>query len=64
CDHRVQQVQIKDKGEGKFAVDVRVKLISDTFSGEKIDMLVNEEWELTLATSGQVTIDKYAVTVL
>ena len=64
CDHQVQQVEISSKGNGRYAVDLRVQLIADTFDGETIDLLVNEDWVLTLSSNGQVTIEEYMVTVV
>lgn len=61
CDHDVQQIQINDKGDGRYDVDLRVHLTADGVNGESIDLLVNEVWELTLSSNGQVSINEYQV---
>ena len=64
CDHEVQQVEISSKADGQYAVDLRVRLVADRLDGEKVDLLVNEDWVVSLDGNGQVIIHEYMVTVV
>ena len=64
CDHEVQQVEIHSKGNGQYAIDLRVRLVANRHDGEKVDLLVNEDWILNLSNNGHVSIEEYIVTVV
>ncbi|WED23806.1 NAD(P)H-dependent oxidoreductase [Vibrio sp. JC009] len=64
CRHEVQQVQVNDKGNGQYNVDLRVKFAAETYTGEKIEMLINEQWLVTLSSNGQVSIHQYLANVV
>ncbi|WP_026971025.1 NAD(P)H-dependent oxidoreductase [Aliagarivorans marinus] len=65
CQHIIEQVEVKPEGD-KFKVELRIRLIADTYSdsalkGESLNLLVNEEWQLSLDEQGEVTIHTYKV---
>lgn len=61
CVHDVQQVQINDKDNGKYGIDLRIQLTAETFTGEVVDILVNEEWTVSLASNSDISIKQYQV---
>ncbi|MCF2858726.1 NAD(P)H-dependent oxidoreductase [Pseudoalteromonas sp. SMS1] len=69
CEHVVEQVTVNKNGEDSYLVELRVRLIADTFAdsklkGEKINLLVNELWQLKVRENKEVEISQYSVEVL
>ncbi|GEM78944.1 NAD(P)H-dependent oxidoreductase [Vibrio superstes] len=59
CQHIVENVQVFEN-EGDIKAELRIRLIADTFSGESINLLVNEKWDLVDVDS-KLVITRYLV---
>ncbi|UPQ88838.1 NAD(P)H-dependent oxidoreductase [Vibrio sinaloensis] len=57
--HRLEQVVVNPKADEYYA-EIRVRLTAETTQGEHINVLVNEEWKVDLA-SGEPRIVTYKV---
>ncbi|KZN31002.1 hypothetical protein N480_03320 [Pseudoalteromonas luteoviolacea S2607] len=69
CEHVVEQITVNKKGEQSYLVELRVRLLADTFAdsklqGEKINLLVNELWELEVREHNEIEISQYTVEVV
>ena len=66
CQHLVEQTTVTEGVDGQITVDLRVRLIAETYedsalNGESINLLVNEKWQMTMDTSGKLSISEYLV---
>ncbi|KZN62197.1 NAD(P)H-dependent oxidoreductase [Pseudoalteromonas luteoviolacea] len=69
CEHMVEQITVDKKGSQSYLVKLRVRLIAETFAdsklqGEKINLLVNELWELEVRAHNEIEISQYTVEVV
>lgn len=64
CQHIVEQVEDVKEHDGQFLGKLRIRLIAETFSGESINMLVNEYWTFSLDDDAEIIISKYQVEVV
>ncbi|OCQ23086.1 FMN reductase [Pseudoalteromonas luteoviolacea] len=68
CEHIVEQIAVKKQREQSYQVELRIRLLADTFEdsklqGEQVNLLVNELWDLKLKDNGQIEISQYSVEV-
>lgn len=66
CQHQIEQLEVSAAGE-QFRVQLRIRLLAETFvesafNGAALNLLVNETWQVTLDSAGQVRIHSYQVT--
>ncbi len=64
CQHIVEQIDGVKESNGQFVGQLRVRLIAETYSGESVNMLVNEYWTFELDNDDQIVISKYLVEVV
>ncbi|MCG7586441.1 NAD(P)H-dependent oxidoreductase [Photobacterium sp. OFAV2-7] len=62
CDHQVEQINIQALDDTHYQVDLRIRLVADTYTGESVNMLVNEVWKLAVDGNGKAIIHDYRVT--
>ncbi|MCO7191224.1 MULTISPECIES: NAD(P)H-dependent oxidoreductase [unclassified Pseudoalteromonas] len=65
CQHQIEQIKVNMKYAGQYLVELRVRLIADTFSdsslgGRSVNLLVNEVWQLSLVGT-TILIEDYQV---
>lgn len=65
CQHLVEQVEVISNGD-KFDVKLRVRLLAatypdSTFVGQSVNILVDETWQVSFDTQGDVLIHNYLV---
>lgn len=65
CQHLVEQIEVIPNGD-KFDVKLRVRLLADTypdstFVGQSVNILVDETWQVSFDTQGDVLIHNYLV---
>lgn len=65
CDHQIQAISVTKSEEG-FNATLAIQLTADTYSdsefkGEKIKIVVNEQWQLTHSQSQELLISSYVV---
>ena len=63
CQHNIEQVEIHKTDSG-YQLDLRIRLIAGTypetdFKGKSVNILVNEVWQVTCNSEGEVTIHDY-----
>lgn len=68
CEHHVEQLAVKKVDQG-YQLDLRIRLNAETYSnslfkGERLELSVNETWQLSLDEQGTVTIHEYLVVPL
>jgi hypothetical protein len=68
CEHRVDQVDVSGS-DGAYEVSLRINLSAETFSdsvfnGERVEVQVNERWQVRIDATDNVIIDEYVVTLL
>lgn len=68
CQHIIEQIEVAESEDGHTAA-LRVRLIADTYedsalAGQSVNLLVNEQWHLSIGDDGHITIDEYLVEVL
>lgn len=66
CQHFVEQQSVKALKDNQFEVDLRIRLIAETYpesalAGQSLNLLVDEKWTLTIE-NGYVAISEYLVT--
>lgn len=66
CEHIVEQLSVETLDDNKFSVDLRVRLIADSYpesslKGESINLLVNEKWQMSLDDNSGLNIHEYLV---
>ena len=61
CDHIVEQISTRKTADDQFETDLRIRLKADTYSGETIDLLVNETWNLSFGADNHPVIRDYRV---
>lgn len=69
CQHIVEQTKVSENPDGTLTVDLRIRLIADTFpdsalKGESINLLVNEKWQMSLSKENKLVINEYLVEVV
>ncbi len=61
CDHQIEQLDIASEDQGRFMIDLRVRLKAQSLDNENIDLQVNETWQLSIDEQKNITLHDYRV---
>ncbi|WP_095497881.1 NAD(P)H-dependent oxidoreductase [Paraferrimonas haliotis] len=64
AQHTLEQIGDVTEQDGCYQVQLRVRAVGETPQGDAINLLVNEDWQFSLAADGHVKLNRYQVEVL